>query len=50
MIDEPSPFDSLEIWERHLAQMLELPDSEALKKDLVRSARYWIGRKKRAEK
>ena len=50
MIDEPSPFDPLETWERHLEQMLKLPNDVALKAELVRNARYWIGRKKRGEK
>jgi hypothetical protein len=47
-IDPPTPYDTLETWERHLAEMRELPDTDSLKMELISEAEEII-RAKRAE-
>jgi hypothetical protein len=45
MIDEPSPFATLETWEQHLKEMQNLPDNVEQKRDLIASAEDCIARK-----
>ena len=47
MIDEPSPFDTRETWERHLEQLKALPDDVALKAEMISDAEEMLARKQR---
>jgi len=47
MIDDPSPFDTLETWERHLAELKRWPDGTPLKSAIIETAEYWIAEKKK---
>jgi len=44
MIDEPTPFDSLEIWEDYLATLKSLPDDVLDKEDSIKWAEKKIAR------
>jgi hypothetical protein len=47
LIDSPSPFDTLETWEQHLAMLRRMPDNTALKPEMISDAEQVIARKKR---
>jgi hypothetical protein len=49
LIDPPSPYDTLETWERHLAEVLRLPDTDPLKTQLISEAEEIIRSKRIAE-
>jgi hypothetical protein len=44
LIDEPSPFASLAVWECHLQQLQELPDDDLAKEGAIELARAMITR------
>ena len=44
LIDEPSPFDTLEVWQRHLEEMKGLPDDVFLKAEIIKAAEEMIAR------
>jgi hypothetical protein len=44
LIDSPTPFDTLETWQRHLADVRRLPDGTLLKSELVRTAEQMAAR------
>ncbi len=45
MLDDPGPFESLEIWEQFLAEVEAMPDF-LLKESVVEHARWVIAQKK----
>ena len=47
LIDSPSPFDTLETWEQHLAMLCRMPDNTDMRKELILDAEQVIARKKR---
>jgi hypothetical protein len=49
MIDEPTPFDTLATWERHLSDLKRLPADTELKPEMIRTAEQSIARKKAEE-
>ena len=42
MIDGPSPFASVETWERHLADLKSLPDDTLMKSGMIKQAEWMI--------
>jgi hypothetical protein len=48
LIDEPSPYDTLETWERHLDVVEKLPENTLLKDRMLARARKRV-EEKRAE-
>ena len=48
-IDQPSAFDSLQTWERHLNDLRALPSSQ-LQREMVRTAEKMIARKKTSDR
>jgi hypothetical protein len=38
LIDQPSPFDTLQTWEQHLAELRKFPDNVALKQEMISQA------------
>ena len=46
LIDGPSPYDTLESWERHLRELRELPANTALKPQMIKEAKEMIAMKK----
>jgi hypothetical protein len=48
-IDEPSRFDTLETWERHLAFLKRLPPDTVLLMDLIQTAEEEIARKRQQQ-
>jgi hypothetical protein len=49
MVDEPSPFATLEVWERHLADLKALPIDTVLRPEMIMSAEKMITRKRRQQ-
>ena len=45
LIEEPSPFDSLETWETYLARVTALPDDDAMKEVMLAIANDGISMK-----
>jgi hypothetical protein len=50
LIDPPSPFDTLETWQRHLADVRRLPDDTLLKAEMVEAAEEQIDKLKLARR
>jgi hypothetical protein len=46
LIDPPSPFATLETWERHLTYLKSLPDDALLKREMLQTAEETIRLKK----
>jgi hypothetical protein len=44
LIDEPSPFASLDIWECHLEGLNQLPDDDTQKEGAIELARAVVAR------
>jgi hypothetical protein len=44
LIDPPGPFDSHEVWERHLAAVRRLPDDTLLEAEMVETAEAAVTR------
>ena len=42
LVDEPSPFDTLATWRRHLADVRRLSDDTLLKAELIKTAKEAI--------
>jgi hypothetical protein len=47
MSDEPSPFDTLQVWEHHLAELRLLPESTLLRDEMIAHAERSIADKRR---
>ena len=45
-IDPPTPYDSLESWEKHLAELQALADETPLKDEMIKQAEEIISEKK----
>jgi hypothetical protein len=46
MIDEPTPFDTLENWERYAARLGSLPEDSLERATFLRDAQEWVERKR----
>jgi hypothetical protein len=47
LIDPPSPFDTLQTWEQHLAELRKFPDNVTLKQELISQAEEVLAWKRR---
>jgi hypothetical protein len=47
MIDEPSPFESIDVWKQHLNELRSLRDVAVLKVKMIKNAEEMIARKRR---
>ena len=47
LIEEPSPYDTLETWESHLRTVEALPDGAFLKEDMLATAKRRIALKRK---
>jgi hypothetical protein len=49
LIDTPTPFDTLAMWEAHLRWVKDQPDFD-MKDEVLADAEKWVARKRKEEK
>lgn len=49
LIDEPTPFETLEVLQDHLEKMEALPENVFMREELINRARWLLNEKLRAE-